>query len=849
LFLVNDAGDAGQNLGYMPFPSTATLSNGQCTITGTGSTVSETGSTLTLTLNVTFKAAFGGNRIVYAAVRDAGRNSGWKAKGSYAVPPAKPMDPMVVSMTPARGTANTGVYTFRFQDPTGTGNLGVLNVLVNDFLDGRVACYLAYSIPAQRLYLVEDLGDASKLVGAGILGAAGKIGNSQCSVNLAASSTAVSGTNLDLRLDLTFTDVLAGDRIFYVAARSANETRNSGWQPKGTVGSTATGLSTRLLSLAPASASKGQNLNATVTAQGTAFVAGQVTASLGGGVTVGPVTVNSPTSLTLGLAVASGAALGNRNLTVTHGGLQYQLGNALSITEAGGGGLGPPTITDFSPQSAPAGSLVTVTGTNLQPGPAISLAKQGGGTISAPAGTASATTLTFTIPPGAMTGPVSVTVTGRTASSATPLTINSSKTFTISALPGTAQLVRGQAVSFAVKLTSGDGFSSLAALSAGAVPAGVIASFKPLQITAGQTSILTLTAPATQALGSTAISIGAAAIVEGLSLSHTVPATINVIAPTTSFIGRTVVDDPLETSIGNVTVTMLGKNGSGGTTGCTGTTVSDAAGNFALRNLPPSCVGMQLIGYDGLTATSPPGKFAGVNLVYTLVAGQVKASPVLVHLPRIDDKETFLVQQNSSVDQSYSFNSVPGLSVTVYKNTIFTMPNGSQPNPFPLVGVQVPIDRLPDAKPPVPTMLLVFIVAFQPANAKASQPVAVYYPNTIQSPPGTNMPMLTLDPTRGAMIPYGTGTVSSDGGQIVPDLDPGFPGKRYGIVNFDWHGPMPPPPSRDPPPDACPITPPPAGPSCSVCLAGVYKIRVALGGRASASPGYGLSAGCSNIGT
>ncbi len=63
----------------------------------------------------------------------------------------------------------------------------------------------------------------------------------------------------------------------------------------------------------------------------------------------------------------------------------------------------------------------------------------------------------------------------------------------------------------------------------------------------------------------------------------------------------------------------------------------------------------------------------------------------------------------------------------------------------------------------------------------------------IHTAPGVSMTMMTLDPTRGQMIPYGTGVVSANGTQIVPDLDPAFPGKRYGIVNFDWHGPMPPP--------------------------------------------------------
>ncbi len=47
------------------------------------------------------------------------------------------------------------------------------------------------------------------------------------------------------------------------------------------------------------------------------------------------------------------------------------------------------------------------------------------------------------------------------------------------------------------------------------------------------------------------------------------------------------------------------------------------------------------------------------------------------------------------------------------------------------------------------------------------------------------MALLTLDPTRGKMVPYGTGTVSADGTQIVPDPNPASPGHRFGIVHFD----------------------------------------------------------------
>ena len=427
--------------------------------------------------------------------------------------------------------------------------------------------------------------------------------------------------------------------------------------------------------------------------------------------------------------------------------------------------------------------------------PQVTLNRQGGGSIDAPVSSFTNQTLTFVIPAGAATGNLTVTVNGQSSSSSTPLTITASSGFTLSAAPASAVVIQGQSTAYAVTLATTDGFSQLATLDVTGVPTGVTSSFSPQEITVGQTAVLTLNAPANQPTGSSTLTIVASATADGIPLTRSANVTLNVEGATTSVIGRTVVADTVETPIAGVTVKMLGKNGNGGTTACSGTTVSDGAGNFALAGLGPACVGPQLVGYDGLTATSPPGKYAGVNLVYTVQAGQVTVSPVLVHLPRIDDKETFHVQQNSSQDQSHSYRSIPGLTVTVYRGTTFTLEDGSRPNPFPLVAVQVPVDRLPDAKPPVPTMLSAFIVAFQPANAVASKPAAVFYPNTLNTPPGVNMTLMTLDPTRGRMIPYGTATVSPGGSQIVPDPDPAFPGHRYGIVNFDWHGPMPPPTS------------------------------------------------------
>ena len=65
------------------------------------------------------------------------------------------------------------------------------NVLINNFLDGRHACYLAYSAPQNALYLVGD--DGGTLLPLAAPGS-GSVSNSQCTVVGAGSSAAGSGS-------------------------------------------------------------------------------------------------------------------------------------------------------------------------------------------------------------------------------------------------------------------------------------------------------------------------------------------------------------------------------------------------------------------------------------------------------------------------------------------------------------------------------------------------------------------------------------------------------------------------------------------------------------------------------
>jgi Putative binding domain, N-terminal len=237
IYLVDDAGDGGYAGPPMPLPSASVVQNSQCAINATGSSVSANGNTLTLTLAITFKAGFGGNKAVYLAARSNTQNSGWQALGTWDVP-GTPTGPAVGTVSPARSTSLGQTYTFTFTDSNGYADLFVLDVLTNSFLVGNNACYFAYvpTTPTNGyLYLVDDAGDGGYAPGSPIaLSSGGTLQNSQCILNTTGSSASASGNTLTLNLAITFTSGFVGNRVFYLAARN-NTTGNSGWQAAGSV--------------------------------------------------------------------------------------------------------------------------------------------------------------------------------------------------------------------------------------------------------------------------------------------------------------------------------------------------------------------------------------------------------------------------------------------------------------------------------------------------------------------------------------------------------------------------------------------------------------------------------------
>jgi hypothetical protein len=137
--------------------------------------------------------------------------------------------PSVFAPSPAAGSGFD--QTFTFLDNNGATNLDVVNVLINDFLDGGSACYLAYARSINVLYLVNDPGNAL-LPGLVLNGGAQTVGNSQCQIDGSGSSALVTGNVLELTLKLTFSPQFAGNKVVYQAARNLTGF-NSGWVQQG----------------------------------------------------------------------------------------------------------------------------------------------------------------------------------------------------------------------------------------------------------------------------------------------------------------------------------------------------------------------------------------------------------------------------------------------------------------------------------------------------------------------------------------------------------------------------------------------------------------------------------------
>jgi hypothetical protein len=227
LQIVNDNGQAFGVAAKIGLPGT--LQNSQCSIDLGASSATGVGNNLTLNLAVTLNQSFAGNKNIFMqAFNKLGLASGWQTRGAWSL---APLPSSAVSVTPSAGSGNTQILQLTYSDPGGFGDITQTETIINRTLTFTGSCAALYTASTQTLQIINDNGQTFGV--AAPIGVPGTLQNSQCSIDLGASSASTAGNNLTLNLAVTLNQGFAGlKNIFMQAFNKFGLT--SGWQTRGT---------------------------------------------------------------------------------------------------------------------------------------------------------------------------------------------------------------------------------------------------------------------------------------------------------------------------------------------------------------------------------------------------------------------------------------------------------------------------------------------------------------------------------------------------------------------------------------------------------------------------------------
>lgn len=230
--------DAGSGYSAVRLGTSDTAQNGQCRVSGNGSSVSLSGTTATLLLSLSFEGGFAGARSIWANASDrSGYTSSSPLLGSYAVslPAGQALGP--VSVAPASGSGAAQSFTFLFADPKGATDLAWMRVLIHSRQTAAQACYLAVERATGLVYLADDSG-VNWLTAR--IGSSDVAKNTQCGVSGASSSVTLSGNSATVVLALSFFASFNGTKTVWANATDASGATSAS-PPVGTYTVVATG--------------------------------------------------------------------------------------------------------------------------------------------------------------------------------------------------------------------------------------------------------------------------------------------------------------------------------------------------------------------------------------------------------------------------------------------------------------------------------------------------------------------------------------------------------------------------------------------------------------------------------
>jgi len=227
--LLSDSGTTYS--GPIALGSAGTLSNSQCSVNAAGSSSSLSGNNLTVSLALTFSAAFGGSKVQYAQASDAlGATSGLYFLGTWVVPAAQ-VPPVARSVSPSSGTGGGQIFTYALSDANGPTDIASIQVLINGGLSGTNGCWLYIVNSSGQVWLRDD--SNTSWIGPVTMGSTGTLTNSQCTLRALNSYALYSGNDLYVNVELTFKASFAGLKTHFLYGVDATG-GNTGWRALGT---------------------------------------------------------------------------------------------------------------------------------------------------------------------------------------------------------------------------------------------------------------------------------------------------------------------------------------------------------------------------------------------------------------------------------------------------------------------------------------------------------------------------------------------------------------------------------------------------------------------------------------
>jgi hypothetical protein len=476
-----------------------TISNSSCTLDGPGSSFAINGNTVTITLGISFPAAFLGVHPIMASAAGATAFSSTVPLGFVnvanitAVTPAVTIAPgfgnqgttvpitltgtntsfsgtSVVSLVGPGGTANgiTVTGTTAATATSLTANLvipaaataGPYTVTVTTGAQVVTAPFTVNVPPTPTVTIAPNVGDQSTTVPFTITG---------INTNFSGATTVTGGTGMSVTgLTAVNATTLTGSFVIGAAATTGPQTVTI---TTGTQVSTATftvnAAAVPTISLSPTSGNMGSTVPVAITGTNTTFLPGSTVAISGADVTATNVAYISPTSLTANIVMANSADAGPRTVTVTSG---AEVDTAIFTVLV----VPTPRVT-ISPATGATGSTaqVTITGVNTNFSVATTIGVSGTGiTVANVAGRdAGFLSANFIIAPTAAPGPYTVTITSGTQVVTTTFTVQAMTATTSVLSASAASIVPGQTLNLKAVVTANSG---------GGTPGGLVSFYDTL---------------------------------------------------------------------------------------------------------------------------------------------------------------------------------------------------------------------------------------------------------------------------------------------------------------------------------------------------------------------------------